>query len=333
MSELKSIGKPLLGQSGLVIVDDRSGEDRVSAVSSPASDGEGKRMDSSDHASKPCDTPQAPLDDDSFLRGSLTLSDGDFPLHDEKVEKAEDYGVSGSFPPSSYQTPNRGGNEDGRTQHLFESSSFQLVGDSNLVDEDGSLYDGFKEKLETPLKVLSRRYRDERSLNFHRDSAEIRALQGYKILKGFYNDPENFLPESTDIFLEAMRELFKKIKSTSKDFSGEFKDGVIARLTIALDREVISRDQFAELRELYAPANASSPQTKAKIVREELNRTEVTKAWIYGSIFFCCLLSVPLVLKPIYNICKNGWKGEPGTTRPRPAPDIVTRAIQGAKKS
>jgi len=320
--------------------DDRPGDDQVSPVSSPASDGEGKRMESGDHTSKPCDTPQPPLDEGSFLLGSLTLSDGDFPLadesfihDDEKVEKAEDYGVSDSFPRSSYQTPNRGGNEDGRTQHLFESSSFQLVGESNLVDGDSSLYDGFKKQLETPLKVFSRRYRDEDNLNFHRDSAEIRALQGYKILKGFYNDPENFLPESRDIFLEAVRELFEKITSTSKNFSGEFRDGVIVRLTIALDRKLISRDQFDELRELYAPKVAFSPQTKAKIAREELNRAEVTKVWIYGLIFFCCLLSVPLVLKPIYNICRNAWKGAPGTTRPKPAPDVVTRAIRGAKKS
>jgi hypothetical protein len=97
MSEVTSIGKSLSGQRGLVIVDDRPGDDQVSPVSSPASDGEGKRMESGDHTSKPCDTPQPPLDDGSFLLGSLTLSDGDFPLadesfihDDEKVEKAMD---------------------------------------------------------------------------------------------------------------------------------------------------------------------------------------------------------------------------------------------------
>ena len=84
---------------------------------------------------------------------------------------------------------------------------------------------------------------------------------------------------------------------------------------------------------MYAPKVAFSPQKKAKIAGEELNRTEVTKVWIYGSIFFCCLLSVHLVLKPLYNICRSGWKGAPDTARPKPAPDVVSRVIRGAKKS
>ena len=37
-------------------------------------------MDSADRVSKTCDTSQTPHDDGSFLRGSPTFSDGDFPI-------------------------------------------------------------------------------------------------------------------------------------------------------------------------------------------------------------------------------------------------------------
>ncbi|NRA89926.1 MAG: hypothetical protein HRU43_02195 [Simkaniaceae bacterium] len=39
-------------------------------------------MDSADRVSKTCDTSQTPHDDGSFLRGSPTFSDGDFPIRE-----------------------------------------------------------------------------------------------------------------------------------------------------------------------------------------------------------------------------------------------------------